>query len=65
MLRIAERYPLPVWGARPWSARNDAKQQSKCSDTGKGELTLNFRQKAWKRLRAAAFVFCIDGARPF
>ncbi len=36
MLRTADRYPLTVWGARPWSAKNEAKQQSNCSATGNG-----------------------------
>ena len=46
-------YDLAVCGARPWSARNAAKQQRRCSFTGKGEDTLNWVQNASKRLIAA------------
>lgn len=36
MLRTADKYDLPVWGARPSSARKARKEQRSCSDTGKG-----------------------------
>ena len=63
MFWTAERYDFSVCGARPLSARKAAKQQSKCSDTGKGLSTLYFTQKPWNHFIAAWYVFWVDGAR--
>ena len=44
MFLTAARYDLAVCGVRPWSARNAAKQQRRCSVMGKGETMLNWEQ---------------------
>ena len=46
IFRTAARYDRTVWGERPVLAMNAAKQQSTCSVTGNGSVTVNLVQKA-------------------